>query len=121
MLHLMMLQASLKARLVSREEGQGMVEYGLIIAAVAIAVIIAIFALGPKIASMFETAGSSLSSDRRKKTGFAVVDTTEVLERVAELPITTWSYLSQDPAVRHIGPMAQDFHAAFEVGEDDTH
>lgn len=24
-------------------------------------------------------------------------------------------------AVRHIGPMAQDFHAAFEVGEDDEH
>ena len=44
----------------SREEGQGMVEYGLIIAAVAIAVIIAIFALGPKIASMFSTAGASL-------------------------------------------------------------
>ena len=44
----------------SRDEGQGMVEYGLIIAAVAIAVIIAIFALGPKIASMFSTAGASL-------------------------------------------------------------
>jgi Flp pilus assembly pilin Flp len=37
-----------------------MVEYALIITAVAIAVIIAIFALGPKIASMFSTAGASL-------------------------------------------------------------
>ncbi len=45
----------------SREAGQGMVEYGIIIAAVAIAVIIALFALGPKIASMFSTAGASLS------------------------------------------------------------
>jgi pilus assembly protein Flp/PilA len=53
--------ASLRARVDEREEGQGMVEYGLIIAAVAIAVIIAIFALGPKIASMFSTAGASLS------------------------------------------------------------
>ena len=43
------------------EEGQGMVDYGLIIAAVAIAVIIAIFALGPKIASMFSQAGASLA------------------------------------------------------------
>ena len=52
---------SLRARVDEREEGQGMVEYGLIIAAVAIAVIIAIFALGPKIASMFSSAGASLS------------------------------------------------------------
>lgn len=35
------------------EEGQGMVEYGLIIAGIAIAVIVAIWALGPKIADMF--------------------------------------------------------------------
>jgi hypothetical protein len=30
-----------------------------------------------------------------------------------------WSYKAQDPSVRHIGPMAQDFHTAFGVGEDD--
>ena len=60
MLHLMMLHASLKARLASHEEGQGMVEYGLIIAAVAIAVIVALFALGPKIASLFSSTAASL-------------------------------------------------------------
>jgi pilus assembly protein Flp/PilA len=87
MFHLMMLQASLRARLANREEGQGMVEYGLIIAAVAIAVIIAIFALGPKIASMFQSAGNSLSSDRTKKTNLAAVDAREVLERVAALAL----------------------------------
>lgn len=38
-----------------------MVEYGLIIAAVALAVIIAIFALGPRLASMFSQAGAALS------------------------------------------------------------
>jgi pilus assembly protein Flp/PilA len=43
-----------------REPGQGMVEYGLIIAAVAIAVIIALFALGPKIGSMFSSTAASL-------------------------------------------------------------
>ena len=112
---------SLRARLQEREAGQGMVEYGLIIAAVAIAVIIAIFALGPKIASMFSTAGASLSSDRNKKANFATVSPREVLGRVVSLPIETWNYLSQGPSVRHIGPMAQDFHTAFGVGEDDTH
>ena len=121
MLHLMALMASLQARLEDRERGQGMVEYGLIIAAVAIAVIIAIFALGPKIASMFSTAGASLSSDRAKKANFAAVNPREVLARVVSLPIETWNYLSQGPSVRHIGPMAQDFHRAFGVGEDDTH
>jgi pilus assembly protein Flp/PilA len=85
MYRLMALYASLQARLADHEEGQGMVEYGLIIAAVAIAVIIAVFALGPKIASMFETAGSSLSSDRTKKTGLAAVDARDVLAKVAAL------------------------------------
>ncbi len=87
MIHLMMLQESLRARLATRDEGQGMVEYGLIIAAVAIAVIIAVFALGPKIASMFETAGSSLSSDRTKKANLAAVDAREVLAQVVALPV----------------------------------
>jgi pilus assembly protein Flp/PilA len=48
------------SRLENRERGQGMVEYGLIIAAVAIAVIIALFALGPKIGSMFSSTAASL-------------------------------------------------------------
>lgn len=50
----------LQARLAARERGQGMVEYGLIIAAVAIAVLVALFALGPKIASMFDSTAASL-------------------------------------------------------------
>ena len=43
------------------EEGQGMVEYGLIIALVAIVVIAALVILGPKIGSMFNTASNSLN------------------------------------------------------------
>jgi pilus assembly protein Flp/PilA len=58
---LLLVLRSLLAQPAEPEEGQGMVEYGLIIAAVAIAVIIAIFALGPRIASMFSNAGASLS------------------------------------------------------------
>ena len=42
------------------EEGQGMVEYGLIIALVAIVVIAALLILGPKIANIFNNAGNSL-------------------------------------------------------------
>jgi pilus assembly protein Flp/PilA len=60
MYRLMALYAGLQARLADHEEGQGMVEYGLIIAAVAIAVIVALFALGPKIGSMFSSTAASL-------------------------------------------------------------
>jgi pilus assembly protein Flp/PilA len=60
MLYLMSLLSALQAGIADRERGQGMVEYGLIIAAVAIAVIIALFALGPKIGSMFSSVGTSL-------------------------------------------------------------
>jgi hypothetical protein len=60
-------------------------------------------------------------SDRNIKEGFAPVDPAAILARVATLPIETWSYKAQKPAIRHIGPMAQDFAAAFSVGEDDRH
>jgi hypothetical protein len=39
------------------------------------------------------------------------------LRKVAALPVATWNWKSQDPAVRHMGPTAQDFHAAFGLGE----
>lgn len=58
-------------------------------------------------------------SDRNIKTGFDAVDVDDVLDRVAGLPITTWSYMDEAPAVRHIGPMAQDFQATFGVGGSD--
>ena len=34
----------------------------------------------------------------------------------------TWRYKTQsDHSIRHIGPMAQDFYAAFDVGGDEKH
>ena len=58
-------------------------------------------------------------SDRALKEGFAPVDPRQVLARVAALPIETWSY--KGDAARHLGPMAQDFAAAFGLGADDRH
>ncbi|WP_228718062.1 tail fiber domain-containing protein [Kitasatospora acidiphila] len=43
-----------------------------------------------------------------------------VLETVAALPISTWRYLWEPEEVRHLGPMAQDWHAAFGFNQDDT-
>lgn len=61
------------------------------------------------------------SSDRNVKTNFQAVSSREVLDRVASLPITEWNYKADSEELRHIGPMAQDFHAAFHVGMDDKH
>jgi hypothetical protein len=58
-------------------------------------------------------------SDRNLKRDIQPVDGDAVLDRVAEMPISTWSYKSDDPSVRHLGPMAQDFHAAFGLGKSD--
>jgi hypothetical protein len=60
-------------------------------------------------------------SDRALKDGFAPVDPRAILAGVLSLPIETWSYKTDRPPVRHIGPMAQDFAAAFGVGRDDRH
>jgi hypothetical protein len=54
------------------------------------------------------------------KTNVALLDDAAVLAKVDRLPISRWSYKSER-GVRHVGPMAQDFYAAFRVGEDDKH
>lgn len=58
-------------------------------------------------------------SDRNAKRQIEPVDEQAVLAAVAHMPVSTWSYKSDDPAVRHMGPMAQDFHAAFGLGSTD--
>ena len=49
------------------------------------------------------------------------MDGQQVLARLAEVPITAWNYKAEDSSVRHMGPTAQDFYAAFGLGQDDRH
>jgi hypothetical protein len=58
-------------------------------------------------------------SDRNAKERFKKIDPKTVLEKVASLPIQEWKYKVEDETVRHIGPVAQDFYAAFSLGNDD--
>lgn len=58
-------------------------------------------------------------SDRNTKADIEGVDPAEVLAKVAGLPIATWRY--KDDQATHVGPMAQDFYAAFGLGADDKH
>jgi hypothetical protein len=74
--------------------------------------------VGAKLAAGSGTWASA--SDRNMKTNVARLDDSDVLDKVSRLPISTWSYKSER-GVRHVGPMAQDFYAAFGVGEDDKH
>jgi hypothetical protein len=59
-------------------------------------------------------------SDRNAKTDVVPLDDASILAKVAALPIASWSYKT-DRNVRHVGPMAQDFYAAFGTGVDDRH
>jgi len=61
------------------------------------------------------------SSDRDAKENFTAVDGQEILSRLARLPITQWNYKEEGDGVRHLGPVAQDFHALFGLGQDDRH
>jgi hypothetical protein len=64
-------------------------------------------------------APSNLASDRTLKEAFEAIDPRAVLAAVATLPIERWSYRGE--TARHLGPMAQDFAAAFGLGPDDRH
>lgn len=59
-------------------------------------------------------------SSREIKDDVRPVRPPEVLERLARMPISTWRYKHAPESV-HMGPMAQDFAAAFGLGADDRH
>jgi hypothetical protein len=61
------------------------------------------------------------SSDRNLKENFRAEDGEHLLRAIADLPIPSWNYKTQDPSIRHLGPMAQDFYSAFRLGADDKH
>ncbi|WP_223639065.1 tail fiber domain-containing protein [Corallococcus sp. EGB] len=61
----------------------------------------------------------SCTSDRATKEDFRRVDAEAVLAKVAAMPVDSWRYKSEADGVRHVGPVAQDFRAAFGLGADD--
>jgi hypothetical protein len=60
----------------------------------------------------------AMLSDSNAKTGVSALDHREILRKISSLPVASWQY-KHDPRRRHMGPMAQDFHAAFSLGDDD--
>ena len=60
-------------------------------------------------------------SDRALKENFSPVDGRQLLKQLSRIPITSWNYKAQSSDIRHIGPVAQDFYTAFQVGEDERY
>jgi len=58
------------------------------------------------------------NSDVNAKQDIEPVDGRNILDKLAQLEISEWSY-KDAPKDRHIGPMAQDFRAAFGLGHTD--
>jgi hypothetical protein len=58
-------------------------------------------------------------SDRAAKHDLAPIDAQAVLGKVASLPLYTWRYNSEVSQALHLGPTAQDFHAAFGLGDSE--
>lgn len=57
-------------------------------------------------------------SDRNRKESFLDVDGEDILARIRAVPVTSWNYIEEGRDVRHIGPMAQDWHNAFRLNDD---
>lgn len=69
------------------------------------------------------TAGGTWTngSSREFKHGFEPIDKQAVLRKVVDLPVTRWQYKGEADDVHHVGPVAQDFRAAFDVGHDERY
>ena len=60
------------------------------------------------------------SSDKHRKMAIEPVDAREILAKVRAMPVAEWTYKHDaETGIRHIGPMAQDFYAAFGTGADE--
>jgi hypothetical protein len=64
------------------------------------------------------SAQPGFTSDRNLKTEFESVRPEDILAKVAALPIQSWRYTNEVAGIHHVGPMAQDFKAAFGLGTD---
>jgi len=49
-----------------------------------------------------------------------MVDGGSVLSRLKGIDVSTWNYISEGRNVRHMGPMAEDFFKAFQLGTSNT-
>ena len=66
------------------------------------------------------TAGLSNPSSRHLKSDFQQVSNGQILDKISRLAIKQWVY-KERPDELHVGPVAEDFYAAFGLGTDNKH
>jgi hypothetical protein len=59
------------------------------------------------------------ASDYNVKTNFIPLNKQDILEKIAQLDISRWSYKKEAKNVSHIGPIAQQFYQLFGTGDSD--
>ncbi len=69
-----------------------------------------------KVSGSVQATNVTFTSSRALKRDFQAVDPQEVLTRLAALPISKWRF-KEGPEDEHLGPVAEDFHAAFGLGK----
>ncbi len=62
--------------------------------------------------------GSDFSSSKLLKENFTKLNSAEILDKISSLDILMWNYIKHDDAIKHIGPMSEDFHDAFGLNGD---
>jgi len=69
------------------------------------------------LAGSLTATGYGTPSSRTLKTDIEPVDDLAVLEQIAKVPVFKWRYKSDGSGQRHVGPMAEDFRDAFNLGD----
>jgi len=57
-------------------------------------------------------------SDRNKKENFVEVNPQEILAKIDKLPMYKWNFKAENSSIKHIAPVAQDFHTLFGLNGD---
>src|SRR5215216_432289 len=60
------------------------------------------------------------TSSRATKENFTLISGADVLSRLRGIDVSTWNYIAEGRQVRHMGPMAEDFFKAFQLGTGNT-
>jgi uncharacterized small protein (DUF1192 family) len=60
------------------------------------------------------------TSSRYTKENFVAIKGNDILSKLRLVPVTSWNYIDEGGKVRHIGPMAEDFFAQFNLGVGNT-
>jgi hypothetical protein len=64
--------------------------------------------------------GWSNYCDRNIKENFEEVDGEWLLGQIRKMPVTKWNYKKGDTSLKYMGPVAQDFYAAFHLSGADS-